>query len=292
MSTSLVAVGSPARQVSPFDSLGAVIGPHEFEWLSTGHAALFRTGQALDETSIAAARQHATSSSLDLFVTQKPVEKKALFVADMEATIILDEMLDLLAEDLGLGDAVANITSLAMNGKIDFSRSLAARTALFAGTPESRLARLCERIRFAPGAQRLVKSMKSAGARTILVTGGYDIFAETVRDVCGFDEVIANRPAVRDGMLTGQLLPPICTAATKREVLERACGNLGLPTERACAIGDGANDIEMLKIAGLSASYHGKPVVRDLADFNIVHGDLTALLFAQGYRDSEISDLA
>ncbi|MBC2860954.1 phosphoserine phosphatase SerB [Stappia sp. 28M-7] len=290
MSINLVAVGNPAGGVSAFEGIGAITGTHQFEWLSAGRAALYRTGRPLDATCIEKARNLALSAEIDLFVTRKPIEKKAVLVADMEATIILDEMLDLLAEELDLGDAVANITSLAMNGKIDFGRSLAARTALFAGTPESLLERLCERMRFTPGAQRLVTSMKNAGARTVLVTGGYDMFAEKVRDACGFDEVVANRPEVRDGMLTGQLLPPICTAATKREVLERTCSALGLPAESACAVGDGANDMEMLKIAGLPASYRGKPVLRDLADFNIVHGDLTALLFAQGYRESEISN--
>jgi phosphoserine phosphatase len=292
MSTNLVAVGCPERGILPFDDIAALIGADQFEWLSAGRAALYRTGRTPDAATVEAVSSLASSAGIDLLVTRKPVEKKAVLVADMEATIILDEMLDLLAEELDLGDEVANITSLAMNGRIDFSRSLAARTALFAGTPESLLESLCERIRFAPGAKRLVRSMKDAGARTILVTGGYDVFAEKVRDACGFDEVVANRPEVRNGVLTGQLLPPICTAATKREVLERVCGELGLPPASACAVGDGANDMEMLKIAGLSASYRGKPVVRDLADFSIVHADLTALLFAQGYRESEISNQA
>ena len=289
MKSNLVAVGCPSRGVSPFNALGTAIGLQDFQWLSVGQAALFQLDRSLDNASVRALKEHAASLEIDLFITHKPLEKKKLLVADMEATIILDEMLDLLAEDLGLGEAVANITSLAMNGRIDFTRSLAARTALFAGTPESRLRGLCEKIRFTPGAQRLVSSMKKSGARTILVTGGYDIFAQRVKQVCGFDEVIANKPVVQDGVLTGHLVSPVCSASTKREVLERACGALGVSPDHACAIGDGANDIDMLKIAGLSASYHGKPVLRDLVDFNFVHSDLTAVLFAQGYRDSEIS---
>jgi phosphoserine phosphatase len=289
MNSNLVAIGCPSRGVSSFNDLGTAIGSQDFQWLSVGQAALFQLERSFDTASVRSLTEHAATLGIDLFITHKPLEKKKLLVADMEATIILDEMLDLLAEELGLGEAVANITSLAMNGRIDFTRSLAARTALFAGTPENRLLRLCDRIRFTPGAKCLVSSMKKAGARTVLVTGGYDVFAQRVKEACGFDEVIANKPAVQDGLLTGQLVPPVCSAGTKREVLERACRDLGVSPEHACAIGDGANDIDMLKVAGLSASYNGKPVLRDVVDFNVVHSDLTAVLFAQGYRASEIS---
>lgn len=233
-------------------------------------------------------RELAAQQGLDIcFLRGNPFKCK-LLVADMEATIILDEMLDLLAEDRGQGAEVAAITARAMAGQFDFAQSLAERTRLLAGTPLAQLEALCQRIRLAPGARALVQTMRAAGARTVLVTGGYGIFAQEAARLCGFDHVVANNPVIERGVMTGALTLPVCTAETKREVLLAECAALGIGPEMACCIGDGANDILMLRACGLPVSYRGKPVVQDIVDLNITQGDLTAALFAQGFTADEI----
>lgn len=233
-------------------------------------------------------RAMAARQGMDIcFLRGNPVKRK-LLVADMEATIILDEMLDLLAEDRGQGAEVAAITARAMAGELDFAQSLAERTRLLAGTPLAQLEGLCQRIRLAPGARALVQTMRAAGARTVLVTGGYGIFAQEVARLCGFDHVVANNPVIEAGVMTGALTLPICTAETKREVLLAECAALHIGPEMACCIGDGANDMLMLRACGLPVSYRGKPVVQDIVDLDIARGDLTAALFAQGFAADEI----
>lgn len=232
--------------------------------------------------------QMAQDLGLDIVIKSHPPQKCKLLVADMEATIIRDEMLDLLAEARGIGDAVAKITAQAMAGQLDFAQSLIARTEFLAGTTEDELQALSARIRYMPGAKSLVQTMRGSGAKTVLVTGGYDIFARDVARHCGFDDVVANRPVLRGGVMTGALHRPICTAKTKRDVLRKNCEDLGIGPHSACCVGDGANDILMLEACGLSVSYKGKPVVREIVDLNITNGDLTAVLTAQGFMPSQI----
>ncbi|MBB5723684.1 phosphoserine phosphatase [Loktanella ponticola] len=290
MTLNFVLVGPkdcPAGALHAFLSEGGVTAA---DCLSKGHAAHFTANHDLDGADIDSLLQRAARLKLDLFISPKPIEKKKVLVADMEATIILDEMLDILAVERGVGDAVAQITSRAMNGEMDFAQSLVERTALFAGTPLSQLETLCAKIRYAPAAKSLVASMKRSGAKTALVTGGYEIFAKVVANACGFDEVIANRPIVKNGILTGELDHPICTSLTKKDTLFRVCRDLGVEPDQACCVGDGANDLDMLEYAGLAASYHGKSIVRDRVDLNIIHSDLTAILYAQGFRSEDIVD--
>lgn len=230
----------------------------------------------------------ALGHGVDVLIENQPVSRCKLLVADMEATIIQDEMLDLLAEERGIGEAVARITAQAMAGELDFAQSLIARTRLLAGTQVSHLQALCARIRYMPGARALVKTMCDSGAKTVLVTGGYDIFAQEVARHCGFDDLVANRPEIRDGVMTGALHQPICTAATKRDELLLRCESLGIAPQSACCVGDGANDALMLQACGLAVSYKGKPVVQDIVDLNITSGDLTAVLSAQGFTTQQI----
>lgn len=224
----------------------------------------------------------AAQTGIDVLIASRPIAPCKLLVADMEATIIQDEMLDLLAEDRGIGEDVAKITARAMAGELDFAQSLVARTELLAGTPEGKLKALCDRIKYTPGAKTFVQSMRARGARAVLVTGGYDIFANAVARHCGFDDVVANRPVLKDGIMTGALHLPICTAETKRNELLLSCEALGIAPNSACCIGDGANDMQMLQACGFAVSYKGKPIVQNVVDLNITQGDLTLVLDARG----------
>ncbi len=198
-------------------------------------------------------------------------------------------MLDDLAGLSGVGPRVAEITRRAMNGEIDFTAAIEARVALLAGIENSVLEKAAAGIRLTPGARSLVATMRRAGARTALVSGGFTVFAERVATALGFDHVIANRLEFAGSRLAGRVLPPIVTGETKRRALLGLVADYGLSPAAVIAVGDGANDLEMLGAAGLGIAFHAKPVVAAAARWRIDHSDLTALLYAQGYRDEEIA---
>ncbi len=220
--------------------------------------------------------------AIDVVVQPMRAREKRLLVADMDSTMITVECIDELADYAGLRAEVAAITERAMLGELDFEAALRERVALLAGMDEAVLVRCREeRVRYTAGARTLVRTMKSRGATTILVSGGFTHFAEAVGAELGFDRVIANRLEVADGKLTGQVIAPIVGAEAKRRVLLNACVELGIPIEHSLAVGDGANDIPMLRAAGLGVAYHAKPAAKAAADAVIDHNDLTALLYAQ-----------
>lgn len=206
--------------------------------------------------------------------------RKRLLIADMDSTMIQCECIDELADYAGLKAEVAAVTDAAMRGDLDFAGALRARVALLKGLDTSAIARcLAERVRETPGAATLVATMRGAGARTILVSGGFTAFAEPVGRALGFDRIVANRLGIADDRLDGTVADPIVDAATKRAELLAA----GVPLDATLAVGDGANDIPMLEAAGLGVAFHAKPRAAAAADAHIRHGDLTALLWAQGY---------
>ncbi len=225
---------------------------------------------------------------IDVVVQPAAGRKKRLLVADFESTIIENEMLEELADFLGMRAHVAEITRRAMNGEIDFLAALNERVALLRGLPESVLDEAASRIRLMPGAAALIATLRRAGVHTALVSGGFTVFAEPVARSLGFDRVVANRLDVADGKLTGTLMPPIVAGATKRETLLSLAAELGLGIEETMAVGDGANDLPMLREAGLGVAFHAKPAVAAASRWRIDHADLTALLYAQGYREAEL----
>ena len=233
---------------------------------------------------------HAAEISLpgiDAVVVPALLRRKKLLVADMESTIIENEMLDELAEFLGLRDRIAGITARAMNGEIDFASALKERVGLLKGLPVARLDEAAKRIRYTPGGATLVATMKKHGAFCALVSGGFTFFTSKVRKTLGFDLDAANVLRHDGQKLTGEVEPPILGKEAKLATLDRLCVERQTSVGEAMTVGDGANDLPMLKAAGLGVAFHAKPAVAAAVSAHIVHGDLTALLYLQGYRRSD-----
>ncbi|MEI5688750.1 phosphoserine phosphatase SerB [Sphingomonas kyungheensis] len=224
----------------------------------------------------------------DVIVQPTARRRKALLVADMDSTMITVECIDELADYAGIKAQVAAVTEAAMRGELDFEGALDARVALLAGLDERVIAQcLAERVRIMPGARSLVRTMRAHGAAAVLVSGGFTRFAEPVAAEIGFDRAIANVLEVADGRLTGTVTKPIVGSATKEQTLGDWLVERGIERARSLAVGDGANDLAMIGRAGLGVAYHAKPIVAAAAAARIDHGDLSALLYAQGYRRTE-----
>jgi phosphoserine phosphatase len=229
---------------------------------------------------------------IDVIVQAEAERRRSLLVADMDSTMILVECIDELADYAGRKAEVAAVTERAMRGELRFEDALAERVALLKGLDEAALARChAERVRITPGAQALVRTMKREGALTVLVSGGFTHFADKVASDIGFDRAVANRLDLTDGKLAGTVAAPILGAEAKLGALRDALAERGLDPSRALAVGDGANDIPMLREAGLGIAYHAKPAAAEAADAVILHNDLTALLYAQGYARREWAEV-
>ena len=229
--------------------------------------------------------------AVDVIVQGEAGRRKQLLVADMDSTMITVECIDELADYAGLKAEVAEVTERAMRGEIRFEEALRARVALLKDLEESAIDRCrSERVRLTPGARSLVRTMRREGALTILVSGGFTRFAEPVGEEIGFERIIANRLLGQGGRLSGTVGEPIVGAEAKRNALLDALVERGLEAEESLAVGDGANDIPMLETAGLGVAFRAKPAAAAAADARIDHGDLTALLYAQGYARSEWAD--
>ena len=228
-----------------------------------------------------------TLSGVDCIIQPVATRRKKLLLADMESTIIEQEMLDELADTIGIRDKVAAITARAMNGELDFKAALHERVGLLRGLPVCVLYEVAQRITLMPGAAELLATMKANGAVAWLVSGGFTCFAKPVADRLGFDRVFANELIIRDEMITGEVAEPIVDKNAKKDLLQKACAELGLSLAQTMTVGDGANDIPMLSTCndggGLGVAYHAKPNVRSVIPHQINHGDLRALLNAQGY---------
>ena len=264
---------------------GAGCAPATGGWIEEGVAADLFFGIAPD-----AARGALEDAFAGTDVVVQPVatRMKAVLVADMDSTMITVECVDELADYAGIKPEIAAITERAMRGELDFEAALDARVALLAGLDEAVIERcLAERVRITPGAEVLVRTMRARGALCVLVSGGFTRFAEPVAARIGFTRAVANVLEVADGRLTGCVARPIVGADRKERELERAAGAAGVGMEGCLAVGDGANDLPMIRRAGLGVAYRAKPVVAAAAGARIEHGDLGALLYAQGLARSE-----
>ncbi len=229
-------------------------------------------------------------TGIDAVTVPADGRRKKLLVADMESTMIHNEMLDELADFLGLREKIAGITARAMNGEIDFAAALRERVGLLKGLPVRRLDEAAGRIRYMPGGATLVATMRRHGAYCALVSGGFTYFTAMVRLALGFDVDAANTLDHDGHALSGTVTPPILGKEAKLEALQRLAGQHGVAVREAITVGDGANDLPMLKAAGLGVAFHAKPTVAAQVPARIDHGDLTALLYLQGYRQSEFDE--
>jgi len=233
----------------------------------------------------------STLSSLAADVNLQPSagRRKRLLIADMDSTVITSESLDDLANYAGIGDKIAPITARAMRGELDFEEALKERVAMLAGHPSSLLDRLLSEVEVTQGAQALVATMRRDGAYTALVSGGFTSLTGPVRERLGFHTDRANTLNVTDGCFTGTVGEPILGRDAKLVALNNFCTELGIDPANAVTVGDGANDLAMLQAAGMGVAFRGKPAVREAAGFRIDHGDLSGLLYLQGYKKSEFA---
>ena len=230
-------------------------------------------------------------AATDVIVQGESERRRKLLVADMDSTMITVECIDELADYAGLKAEVAEVTERAMRGEIVFEEALRARVALLKGLEAQAIDRCrAERVRLTPGARALVRTMRRDGALTILVSGGFTRFADPVAAEIGFERIVANRLGVTDERLTGEVEAPIVGAEAKRLALIDGRTERGLAARETLAVGDGANDIPMIREAGLGVAYRAKPAAAAAAAARVVHNDLTALLYAQGYPRSDWAD--
>jgi phosphoserine phosphatase len=258
-------------------------------WLADRHA--FDIGFAGDPDAVRGVLRACIQDTwlLDANIVASAHRRKALLIADMDSTIIGCECIDELADVAGLKPKVAAITERAMRGELDFPAALRERVALLKGLPLEALARVyAERVRLNRGARALTATMRAHGARTLLVSGGFTYFTTRVAADAGFESNQGNRLLDDGAVLTGMVGDPILGREAKLVALEDAVARFALSPADALAVGDGANDLDMIGRAGLGVAYHAKPVVAQAAGAQITHGDLTALLYLQGYREGEI----
>ena len=257
------------------------------DWLSPDEACEIPF-EGYEAEILAAVRAAFANRPVDVNVVPAEFRRKRLLVADMDSTLIEQECIDELAERIGARDEVAAITAQAMRGEIAFEPALRGRVALLKGlSTEVAASLLRERISVMPGATVLVGTMRAHGAYTALVSGGFTSFAGPIARRVGFDEHRANTLLEEAGAFTGLVAEPVLGSTAKEDALRELTARLDLDPAETLAVGDGANDIGMLRLAGLGVGYRAKPAVRAAADAVIDHADLTALLFLQGYRRDE-----
>jgi phosphoserine phosphatase len=265
------------------------LGASATRWLAEDIACDFDLpdGARRDEAE-AALRETLGGAPVDVVVQDAATRRKRILLADMDSTMIGQECIDELAAEVGIKAEVAAITARSMNGEIAFEPALRERVALLAGLDTAVIARIiATRITLAPGGVELVRTMRANGGWTALVSGGFDSFTGPISAMIGFDEHRANRLLEADGKLSGFVAEPILGRSAKADALDDIAARLGLSTDDAIAVGDGANDLDMIRRAGTGVALHAKPLVAREARIRIDHGDLTALLYIQGYRQSE-----
>ena len=276
-------IAQPGRlETSTLEALRDAWGGFELTWLSAGEAGEFSLRVVPENQWVVWA--DLQKLQIDLVVQPTVGRRKKLLLADMDSTMIQQECIDELADVAGVGDHVKAITARAMNGELDFNRALIERVRLLKGLDAGVIGTvLATRITLMPGGASLVSTMKANGAYAALVSGGFTAFTVAVAGQLGFDENRANTLVISDGKLTGDVVVPILGRAAKVHALEEISKRLGISAQDVMAVGDGANDLGMLKLAGTGAALHAKPAVAAECSVRLNFCDLSALLFIQGY---------
>ncbi|MEO1910857.1 MAG: phosphoserine phosphatase SerB [Paracoccus sp. (in: a-proteobacteria)] len=261
-------------------------GGSEPRWLAPGIAAEFDIAAIPDD--IDQVWSDLQVIGIDMVIQPAEGRRKKVLLADMDSTMIDQECIDELADFAGVGPRVADITARAMNGELDFHEALIERVSLLAGLDEGVIQKVLDsRITLASGGRELVATMRAHGAHAALVSGGFTAFTTAVADQLGFDEHRANVLLADGGVLTGHVALPVLGREAKIEALERITERFGLSPQDVMAVGDGANDLGMIQLAGSGVALHAKPAVAAQAQIRINHGDLTALLYLQGYAQAD-----
>ena len=258
-----------------------------------GPAAILSPGEAADlpvaaDVTLEAVRAAIGTARIDAFLSESEGRRKRLLIADMDSTIVTSETLDELADFAGLKAQISAITARAMAGELDFKSALRERVGMLAGLSTTALDGTWERVELTPGARELVATMRKHGAFTALVSGGFTFFTSRVKDLVGFDWHQSNTLLEADGKLSGKVGEPILDRDAKLAALREHAARINAPLSAAIAIGDGANDLDMIREAGMGIAFHAKPIVAAEARYRIDYGNLRAVLFAQGYAAADI----
>ncbi len=260
-----------------------VIGNH---WLSPGKSADIQLASSPGSVSRMALEMMLAQDKIDFFIVPNDGKRqKKLLLADMDNTMVVGEILDELAAQHGLGEKIAAITDLAMRGELDFQAALQTRVAMLKDLSEEALQRTLASIQPTPGAEMLVKTMRGQGAGCVLVSGGFNYFSDPIAAKLGFHFSHGNILEIRKGRLTGKVIEPILDHQSKLTLLQHYQKIYGLDSSETLAVGDGANDLAMISAAGLGVGYHPKQFLKERIENNILYGDLTTLLYAQGYEN-------
>jgi phosphoserine phosphatase len=276
---------APAAARAALAKAGAQCG--EADWLAPARACDLPFAGLDAPAAEGAIRTALGQAPVDVLAQPREGRRKALLLADMDSTIVHEESLDELASYVGLKDHIAAITARAMNGELDFKAAVRERVGLLKDLSTRAIEETVARLTLMEGAHSLVATMRANGAYAVLVSGGFTPFTKAVATLVGFQENHGNELEVQDGRLTGRVVEPIRDKDDKLKTLHRLVETRGIALADALTVGDGANDLPMLLAAGLGIAYRARPNVRAQARFRIDHGDLTSLLFAQGYRESE-----
>ncbi|MGH1445050.1 MAG: phosphoserine phosphatase SerB [Cognatishimia sp.] len=288
IATLLTSPAAPSLDSAIVENLRNAWGGGEAQWLATGEAAEFSlAGRPDNQWDVWADLQKL---GVDLIILPAEGRKKKMLLADMDSTMIQQECIDELAAEAGVGERVSEITAKAMNGELDFEGAIDERVGLLKDLPEGIIDHVLKmRIDFMPGGKALVQTMKANGGYGALVSGGFTAFTAKVASELGFDENRANTLEIANGTLTGKVVRPILGREAKLEALDEITAKLGITREDVLAVGDGMNDLLMLQNAGVGVALHGKPALQAECDVRINHGDLTALLYIQGYAKNEFA---
>jgi phosphoserine phosphatase len=290
MDTVVVLIARPGTAALDKKLLEGAVGisrPGATRWLADAEA--FEMEVAHRQEIEGRLRKLIGDRPVDVVVLPAEHRRKRLLVADMDSTMIAQECMDELGAAAGMAERIAALTARAMRGEIDFAASLRERLKLVAGLDAGAVDTILRGMQFTAGGRSLVQTMKAHGAYTVLVSGGFTVFTSHVAQALGFDEHRANELVIENGRLAGHVREPVLGRDAKTAALRSIAAKLGLEAVETLAVGDGANDIDMLSAAGLGVAFRAKPAVRAMAQARIDHGDLSALLYLQGYARSEFA---